>query len=54
MVEITIKETKEKPVYVGKERGEPIPEPTVGACVVLSAILVLTLVCLVVIWSVTR
>ena len=49
-----MKEKKSKSVYVGKERGEPVPAPTVGACVVLSAILVLTFVCLIVIWSVTR
>ncbi len=47
-------EKKSTPVYVGNEIGEPIPAPTVGACVLVSAILVLTIVCLIVIWSVTR
>ena len=48
------REKKSKPVYVGKERGEPIPLPTAGACLSLSAIFVLTMVCLIVIWTVTR
>ena len=47
-------EKKSTPVYVGKERGDRIPAPNVAVCAVLSAIAVLTIVCLIVIWSVTR
>ncbi len=47
-------EKKSKPVYVGKEQGDRVPAPNVAACALLSAILVLTMVCLVVVWSVTR
>jgi hypothetical protein len=47
-------EKKSKSVYVGKEKGEPIPAPVVGACIALSGIFVLTFVCLIIIWSVTR
>ncbi len=47
-------EKKSTPVYVGDEIGEPIPAPTVGACITLSGIFVLTFVYLIIIWSVTR
>ena len=48
------REKKSKPVYVGKERGSPIPVINVGACAALISIFVLTMVCLIVIWAVTR
>ena len=39
-----MEDKKSKPVYVGKERGEPVPAPTVGACILVSGIFVLTFV----------
>ena len=47
-------EKKSKPVYVGKETGKIIPEPNILACFTVSAIVVLAIVILVVIWAVTR
>lgn len=49
-----MEDKESKPVYVGTETDEPIPARNIGRCIGLSGILVLTVVCLIVIWSVTR
>lgn len=47
-------ENGSKPVYVGKEEGESTPASRIIGCFLILSIVTLSIVCLIVIWAVTR